>query len=213
MWVGASGFKIRFQEWDYLDGVHAPEKVHWIAVEAGNYELAGGKRLVAGKVWTNKTNPNAPRKVMFPQPFAGWPVVLCQVQTNQGPSALTDRIVKTFAGMFAFVMQEEEAGGTHSGEQMGYIAVSQGVTNIGGVTCEAKRSWTKLKHQPVWVGTALGGTQVFVEEEQSADTETAHWIAEYGGFLGLGGQPPYVADLQTCWGMATSQDTCVLRCR
>ena len=211
-WVQPNGFAVRFQEWDYLDGSHATEKVHWVAVDSGVYDLSGGKKMVAAKFWTNKTNPNAPRRVTLPVRFDKWPVVLAQVQTNQGTAAVTDRIVRVFNGMLALVMQEEEAGGTHGGEQIGYIALSQDTTAIGGVACDAKRSWIKLKHQPVWVGTALGGTQVFVEEEQSADTETDHWLAEYGGFLGLGGQPPYVADLQTCWANVASQDTSVLRC-
>ena len=207
-YVGSSGFAIRFQEWDYLDGAHPQEKIQWVAVESGNHELEGTKRLVAGKFWTSKTNLNAPRRVMFPQAFSEWPVVLAQVQTNQGASAVTDRIVKVFNGMFAMALQEEEAGGTHSGEQIGYIAISQSVSVIGGVECDAKRSWVKLKSIPAWVGTDMGGTQVFVEEEKSADTEVQHWMAEYGGFLGLAGQPPYVADMQT----ANQADTCVLRC-
>jgi len=180
-----------------------------VAAERGDHELADDGRLVADKLWTNKTNPAAPRKVMFPQAFDSWPVVLAQVQTVNGPAAVTDRIVKTFNGMFAFCIQEEETGGTHPSEQVGYIAVSQDATCIGGTACEAKRSWVKLKSIPAYVGTALGGTQVFVEEEQSADSETQHWIAEYGSFLGLGGEPPYVADLNTC----RQADTSVLRCK
>ena len=57
-----------------------------------------------------------------------------------------------------------------------------------------------------------GGDPSRDSQPRADDAETAHWIAEYGGFLGLGGQPPYVADLQTCWATATSQDTSVLRC-
>ena len=54
---------------------------------------------------------------------------------------------------------------------------------------------------------ALGGMPVLVEEEKSADTEVVHWTGEYGGFLGLGDAPPYVADLQTL----RTPDTAVLR--
>jgi hypothetical protein len=37
--VNATGFDIRLQEWDYLDGTHAPETVAYIVLERGQYTL------------------------------------------------------------------------------------------------------------------------------------------------------------------------------
>ena len=206
-YVGAGGFAIRFQEWDYLDGAHAAEKARWIAVEKGVHDLGGGDQLIAGSFWTNRTDVGSGRWQGFTPAFSVVPVVVAQIQTNVGPAAVTDRATKTFAGGFRVAMQEEEAGGSHPGEEIGYLAVSQEVTDIGGVACHVRRPWVRVKHTGAWASTDLGGVRVFAEEERSADTEVEHWAGELVGLIGLGSEPPFVADMQTC----READTCVLR--
>ncbi|WP_286019140.1 Calx-beta domain-containing protein, partial [Candidatus Venteria ishoeyi] len=40
--VNTDSFDLRFQEWDYLDGVHATENLPWLALESGYYLQADG---------------------------------------------------------------------------------------------------------------------------------------------------------------------------
>ena len=77
--VTPTSFQVRFQEWDYLDGVHCPERIHWIAIDRGTYDLGGGKMLIANSFVTNKTSVLNPRWVGFPESFSETPVVLTQV--------------------------------------------------------------------------------------------------------------------------------------
>ena len=53
--VNKNGFEIRFQEWDYLDGIHSPETVEYIVVERGDYILRDGTLLEANTVDTDAT--------------------------------------------------------------------------------------------------------------------------------------------------------------
>ena len=40
--VDSTGFEIKIQEWDYLDGKHDHETVGYVVVEKGSYLLPGG---------------------------------------------------------------------------------------------------------------------------------------------------------------------------
>jgi len=205
--VTAGSFEVRFQEWDYLDGWHPPELVNWIAVERGTYELPGGHKLVADLLTTDNTNVYAPEAVVFPEPFDEPPVVLAQVMSYNGSEAVTDRICGVTAEGFGLAMQEQESKGPHIAETIGYIAVSEGATVMGNVACDVRRTAAVLTDQPRMVSTSKGSVMVRAQEEQSLDVETSHLAAEQVGLLGLDGQPPLVADIQTCNG----PDPCTLR--
>jgi len=206
--VTANSFEIRFEEWDYLDGYHAPEEVHWLAVERGTWELAGGGKLIAGTVETAKTNVYAPDWVEFPEPFDSTPVVLAQVMTFNGSDTVADRICSAYEqGFYAALQEQESKRDGHCTETIGYVAVSEGVTDLGGYPCQVRlMPWAGTQNPSLFVGSQ-GQCLVRVEEEQSADSETTHTIAEDIGFVSLVGQPPLVADLQSC----REPDPCALR--
>jgi hypothetical protein len=206
--VTPTSFQIRFQEWDYLDGWHYAELIHWIVVERGVYDLGGGKKLIADSFVTNKTSVLYPKWVSFLEAFSETPVVLTQVQTFNGPDAVTDRICGVYPGGMHFSMQEQESKGGHCNETVGYIAVSRGTTDLLGVPCDVKRTCAVVTHNPYTLTGSQGQCKVRVREEQSKDAETLHWAAEKVGFVSLAGQPPLVADMQTCNG----KDPCELRC-
>jgi len=206
--VTPTSFQVRFQEWDYLDGWHPPERIRWFAVERGTYDLGGGNKLIAETFPSDRTNVYSPQWVSFPESFGSVPVVLAQVQTANGSDAVTDRICAVYLSGMTFSMQEQESKSGHCIETIGYIAVSEGVTDILGVPCEVKRTAAVATHRPLMLLGAEGQALVRVEEERSADWEVNHWAAERVGFISLAGQPPLVADLQTCNG----SDPCALRC-
>ena len=205
--VTRSGFKIRFQEWDYLDGKHKKERVHWVAVERGQQELARGGTLVAGTFRTNRTKVSKPKEVGFAYSFAARPVVLAQVQSCADKKAVTDRICNVTQTRFSLVLQQQEKAGGQKKETVGYIAISDGVTQIGTASCETGRTAANVTHKGRTINTALGSCKVFCEEEKSKDAETRH-RGERVGYIALGGTPPLVADMQTC----NERDTAVVRC-
>ena len=207
--VTSTSFQIKLQEWDYLDGVHCAERMPWIAVHPATWDLGGGKKLSAGRFVTNKTNVYSPKWVAFPEAFSGTPVVLTQVQTLNGSDAVTDRICGVYLGGMHFSMQEQESKSDgHCNETVGYVAVSEGATSLFGEPCDVKRTGAVVTHNPYTLTGSQGLCSVRVREEQSKDAETLHWAGEKVGFISLAGQPPLVADVQTCNG----KDPCELRC-
>ncbi|HBE68944.1 MAG TPA: serine protease, partial [Planctomycetaceae bacterium] len=126
--VGPNSFQVRLQEWDYLDGNHANETVSYVVVESGTYELPDGTRVHAGRRSVNHNE----QRINFPGVFDSTPVVHSQSQTFNGPAAIVTRQRQVNAGGFSVRLQEEEnADGTHSNEQVGYIAFETGGGTVG----------------------------------------------------------------------------------
>lgn len=200
--VTKGSFQIRFEEWPYLDGKHTNEKIAWVAVARGTWDLGDGKTLIAGVASVGK------RKVVgFPHAFDATPIVLAQVQTTRGAGAVTDRIGRVRTNKFRVGLQEQEAAGRHPRETVGYIAVSAGVTGVDEVSCDTGRTPRKVTHKPYQLATAKGTCKVRVEEEKSKDRETRH-KRESVGYVAFGGATPIlIADMQTC----TERDTAALR--
>ena len=203
--VTKKSFQIRFQEWDYLDGKHKTEAIRWMASETGVWALARGGQLCAGRFKVSSTKP---KKVNFPAAFGKTPVVLAQVQTTKGARAVTDRICRVQKSNFLAGIQEQEDGQKHPNELVGYIAVSNGLTEVCGETCAAGLTPKKVRHKDFKVATALGSCKIFVEEEQSKDGEVKH-KKEQVGYVAFGGTPLLVADMQTC----AETDTATVRYR
>ena len=201
--VTANSFKVRFREWKYLDGRHKSENIHWLAVERGTWDLGGGKQLVAGTLKTSNTNMKAPTRLRFNSAFGSTPVVIAQVQTCNDSDAVTDRISGVRASRFKVALQEEEAGGNHKRERVGYIALSQGVSEITGINCEVG-SIARVTHS----GSAVPGTawDLWVSEEKSREPEIIH-LAEVVGYISFGGRAALIADMQT----VNEKDTANLR--
>ncbi|MEM7386799.1 MAG: PA14 domain-containing protein, partial [Verrucomicrobiota bacterium] len=45
--VTSTSFQFQIDEWDYLDGIHGPQTIQWLALEAGTHEI-GGRTVAAG---------------------------------------------------------------------------------------------------------------------------------------------------------------------
>ena len=206
--VTKRSFQIRFQEWDYLDGKHKKEAIRWAAAQPGVWHLLGGGKLVVGKFRTACTNARKPRRTRFPERFVKDPVVLAQVQTTRGANAVTDRICRVANGEFRMALQEQESGGGHPWEVVGYFAVTSGATDLGGSPCAVGVTKKEVTHKDFGIVTPIGSCKVFVEEERSLDGETRH-RTERVGYIALGGTPLLVADMQTC----AESDTATVRYR
>ncbi len=205
--VSSNSFEFKVDEWEYLDGSHGTEDIHYLVVEAGDYTLDNGQRLVADSV---SPVGRSFELVRFASPFGVAPVVLSQVVSTNGPEPVITRLRNIKPHEFRVRLEEEEAGDQiHNGEDVHWIAIEPG--SAAG-RFEAAATPTSVTHQPYDIGfvqtyadgavflaaiqTSLGGNtsslrqdnlaatgvQVFVEEEQSADAEVRH-LAEVVGYL------------------------------
>ena len=201
--VTQNGFEVRVQEWDYLDGNHPNEKVNYVVVESGTYELPGGTRVEAARFTANAVSSFA--AVPFKHSFGTAPVVMTAITTANEGDAVTMRLRNISTTKFDYRMQEQEMNSKqHVPEEAGYIAWEPSAGSVDDLVFEIGRTSNSVTHTfqalnfyepftgpPVfvadmqttdggdtaavrWQNKQTGGVEVKVEEEQSKDTETNH---------------------------------------
>jgi hypothetical protein len=209
--IDSSGFSVRVQEWDYLDGLHAVELIGYMVVERGRHQLESGEWIEAGRVKTNATK--AFTGVSYQAPFETVPVVLSAVGTQNEADAVTTRLRNISQVGFGIGMVEQEANAQeHAMETLGYIAVEPSSFALDGIYFEVGRTPDAVTHarqsirysiygdqMPILLGemqTTNGGdtstprvdqidqgsAQVWVQEEQSKDMEMGH-TTETAGYI------------------------------
>lgn len=203
--ITASSFEVRVQEWEYLDGTHTAETIHYLVMEAGHHTLPGNIQVEAGTRVLN--NPAQLTSLSFAQPFRTPPVVLTAVSSVNDSTAVTTRVQDISTARFRARLQEQEANTTsHAVETVAYIAwePSEGSLSDGqifevGLTSRTMDHvfrpivfldafpavpffladiQTAYGTDPVTLRCKdlyLGGVDVIVEEEQSQDSETIHY--------------------------------------
>ncbi|MCO8244861.1 hypothetical protein [Haladaptatus sp. AB643] len=197
-------FEYKLEEWEYLDGAHISETFHSLAVESGEQELQLADetpyRLEAG---TAVGTSDFTTVFLGDFPDSEIPVVLAQSQTYNSNDPIVTRVTGVSSDSFSMVVQEEDANEDHIDEAVGYIALQQMVGQMNDLNFEVQRTeeavtdeWYQIEFQQQYdtprflagMQTFNGrdaaglryrnlsetGVQVKVEEEQSADTETAH---------------------------------------
>ena len=201
--VTGSGFEVRVQEWEYLDGYHAIEQVDYLVIESGSYELPGGSRVEAGRFSANAAGSFA--AVQFKQPFNTVPVVMTTTTSVNEGDAVAMRLRNITTTKFDYRIQEQEANPQrHTPEEAGYIAWEPSAGSMDGVVFEIGRTANSVTHHfqavpfyepfsspPVflagmqtfdgldtaavrWREKQPAGIEVKVEEEQSGDAERNH---------------------------------------
>jgi len=205
--VTSSSFQFQLDEWDYLDGAHVKETVHYLVMEAGRFRLPDGTLVEAG--WTKRNHTW--KRVSLNAAFPKTPTVLAQSMTRVGGDSVVTRLRNVSATGFGLRLQEQEAStGWHPTETVGYIAF-QRHEDAGDDKFRVNRSANAVTHawhtlndasrvdNPYFLAqiqtfdggdpaglryrVSSGKVQVMVEEEQSADSETAHtsevvgWVA------------------------------------
>jgi len=194
--VTDNSFSIRVQEWDYLDGTHAPETLLYIVVEAGTHEMPDGTLWQAGTYELAGVRKFV--HVDFPSVFNTVPVVFQTVQTENGADAVAIREKDVSVAGFSSAMDEQESlRDGHAEETVGYLAVeknAEGPYMIG---------LSEATHEMFMVpGTK--GLYLQLQEEQSKDKEMRH-ITEKIGYMQI--NDLVLAQIQTFNG----GDTCVMR--
>ena len=215
--VNRNSFEVRIQEWDYLNQNHTTERVGYIVIESGSYELPGGTRVEAGRFEANAVSSFA--SVQFEKPFGTTPVVLAATTSVRENDAVSMRLRNISTTKFDYRIQEQEVNSKqHISEEAGYIAWEPSAGTLDGFVFEIGRTSNSVTHifqamsfyapfssPPIfvagmqttdggdtaavrWQNKQAGGIEVKVEEEQSKDTETNH-TTEVMGYMVLGGSP------------------------
>lgn len=214
--IDPAGCEIRLQEWEYLDGVHAPETLTFLVMEKGAHIIDNGSKIEAGTFIGATTF----KKIDLQNVYTNPPVILFQVITDNEGDAVAGRLRNTTTSSFEHTMQERENTPTaHGAETIGYIAMGPGSGSMSGLPYEADftaqtvtDSWSDLAFRtafpdpPLLVAgmqtniesdpavlrsrnTAENTYQIKIEEERSADEETKH-ATEVVGYLIIGAEAP-----------------------
>jgi hypothetical protein len=165
--VDTTGFEIRIQEWDYLDGVHRDEQISYLVIEKGSYVLPGGILMEAGSFEADgnkfKFNP-------FSNTFNQIPIVIASVTSVNEPNAVVGRINNVSHDGFDYYLQREEKN-----------KKKHGVENVSFIACEPFSG--VLNQLKLEVGTT--GNQV---------NHNFHYLSYNEKFLNI---PYFLADMQT----------------
>jgi hypothetical protein len=209
--VDGSGFEIRAQEWDYLDGNHTLETVGYLVMESGRHVLVDGTQVEAGRFDADNANSFATNN--FAKPFSVTPVVLAAVTSQNEVDAVVTRLRSIGPQGFKYRLQEQELNASiHDVETISYIAWEPSVGVIDGIVFEVGRTADAVSHRlhtiqyqsqftkiPVfladmqttdggdtasvcWLNKDLYEVDVQVVEEQSLNDEISH-TAEVIGFM------------------------------
>ena len=212
--VDASGFDIRIQEWDYLDGKHVVETVGYLVIEQGQYQLSDGTLLEAAAFQTSATS--TPQAVRFSQACNVAPVVMTTITTFNEADAVTGRVQDVTPQGFAYLMQEQEANEqVHATETVAYLAWEPASGSVGDVRFLVARTANEVAEDyvnimfpqpfaaaPVFLADmqTTNGTDtanirenhldgfavdVLIDEEQSLNTEVHH-VNEVVGYMVFG---------------------------
>ncbi|MBC2717812.1 MAG: DNRLRE domain-containing protein [Desulfobacteraceae bacterium] len=207
--VTSTGFEVRIQEWDYMDGDHDFETVSYIVMEEGRHELPNGINVEAGIF-----EANCWKKVKFNQTFNQIPVVISGVTTENELDAVTGRAYRITLDGFTFFLQEQETNmREHSAnETISYIAWEPSSGMVNGMNYIVDSTFNEVTHNlysvpfypsftsaPIfvadmqtrdggdtanvrWQNKTVDGIEVLIDEEQSKDSEVRH-TTEVVGYM------------------------------
>ena len=191
-------FSFIIEEWEYHDGPHpATETINWLAIEAGVHTLPDGRIIEAGTVEADHTNS----AVALTAGFTEDPVVLTSVMSENDTTTVdSDPLNITTSGFDVRLQEEEGQDRIHAEETVGWIAISPGGNDTVSGTAETY-DFVDENVDVFGLGTSfedavvLAETQtirggdtatvvidsqtdstvgVFIEEEQSNDSEVNH---------------------------------------
>jgi hypothetical protein len=209
--VDDSGFDIRVQEWDYLDGWHTMETVSYLVMEKGTYTLDDGTRIEAANLETGAAAVF--EGIAFEDAFNVKPVVMTSVVSFNDADTVTGRVKYITTDGFSYRFQEQDSNvQDHGTETVAYIAWEPSMGLIGDTLYRVERTDNVVTHKnysvsfdmqtdaaPAFLAdmqTTDGGdaanvrcnnkgslsVDVLIDEEQSKDSEVNH-TTEAVGFI------------------------------
>lgn len=163
--VQDDSFEFKVEEWQFLNGRHVDETVHYMVIEGGLYTFSDGTGVEAGTVEVNHEFMN----VGFAQEFSRAPIVFSQSQTRNGSQPVVTRQKAISTGGYGVRLQEEEGNdGWHRTETVGYIAIEPGTGTNNGVEYEVGRT-DDVTHagKQIEFGQGMGSDAVFLAQLQT----------------------------------------------
>jgi hypothetical protein len=149
--IQPNGFTLIVHEAPNRDGIHSPEAVSYLVLEAGSWELENGTRLQVGKVETSATVglniENSWKIVLLEHLFTSIPTILTQVQSNQDAHWVKTRETRFNLTNFQLALEEEEIKNSpHGSEIVGWLAIESGSGEWNGHPYVAKLTNPVVRH-------------------------------------------------------------------
>ena len=120
--VTSNSFDLQIEEWRYiLVQAHASELIGYLVLESGKYPLPDGGLIEIGTTRTNHSWTSVSLDSQL-QTGEGNIAVVSRCQTYNGPQAVVTRHRNASPSGFDVRLQEEEAGGKHKTETIGYLS-------------------------------------------------------------------------------------------
>lgn len=141
-------FSLYLQEGEGKDGRHNTERLSYIVLEAGAWELPDGTILEVGTLDTNSTTSSSWSSIDFASDFSATPAILSQVQTDNDPQFVRTRQKSSSIDGFELALEEEElfkASG-HEIETVGWLAIESGSGDWGGLEYQAGQTGNNIDH-------------------------------------------------------------------
>ncbi|MBQ4852971.1 fibrinogen-like YCDxxxxGGGW domain-containing protein [Pseudoalteromonas sp. MMG012] len=173
---------IRFSEWEYLDGAHANETASSLTLSKGRHELLDGSIWEVGSVELGTTS----QTIAFTQKMPQTPYLFLSAQSENGVFPYVGRVSNVtqldFDAQIQYQELKQEAN-TQMSQTLAYLAVyapnKEGELDSG----------VKYKIDQIYADhnvAKFNTHELFLEEEQSKDTETTH-ISEVVNILDVEG--------------------------
>ena len=203
--VTTTGFDIHLDEALGLDNWHVIETVHYLVVEKGVHTFASGVVMEAGVISSSNMGF---KNVQLQHNFTSTPAVFTQLQSNNSST----RFVKTRHYLVGNSnnqlkvklekSQSVNSGSLSSSEDIAYLAMDYGVSNVNGVLFEVgnvttnhtfkQQNFTQTLSNSVhfvasistfngpdpaevrWRNLTSNSVQVFLQEDKSSTSSTTH---------------------------------------
>ncbi|WP_052055655.1 malectin domain-containing carbohydrate-binding protein [Myxosarcina sp. GI1] len=176
-----NSFDLRVQEANYLDGLHTAEAVSYFVLEAGTWQLDDGTLLEVGTTDSEGLVAKGAGfdRVDFNSDFAATPVVLSQIQTENGLDFVRTRQRNSTVDGFEIAMEEEEANQNtaHVSETVGWLAMETGSGQWGDFSYYADRTGDIVTHD--WSSIEFDG--LLTQEPQLAASVSTYDGADASG--------------------------------
>lgn len=142
-------FSLYLEEPPYLNGLHPPESVSYLVLEAGSWRLPDGARLEVGRIETSaaagKLLPNRWAPILFDPAFETPPVVLSALQSTREPGYLGTRLQNVRSAGINLALEPYEAQSrAPASEIIGWLAIQSGAGQWGDLHYQALASETRV---------------------------------------------------------------------
>jgi ABC-type transporter MlaC component len=173
--VDTSGFEVRIQEWDYLDGLHHDEQISYLVIEKGSYVLPGDILMEAGSF---KADGNNFKFNPFSGTFNEIPVVITSVTSINESNAVVGRIRNVSHEGFEYYLQREEKNKKNHGvETVSFIACEPFSGVMNNLTLEVGTTGNLVNnnfHYLSYNEKFLNIPYFLADMQTTNDTETAN---------------------------------------